>query len=349
MSPNDMDAFLWVDQRVFLSLVRSGVTAPLAKARAEIATARSFAIEPLNWAKRDIGIFVENKRIFENKRNDVERRLRAAQERSREAESVLIRSKDFDPLKIASMYWFESDRKKNPNNPYAIAIEKERKIEDERRELYHQFNKETPEEKAAGALVMLLAPLMMGAAEGELTGEAEAALGSLSEAEAALAVAESGEALTSIMKARAILIPAEEGEALMAVNEARTALAAGEIDMAASAVEDARGALSTQLQVNPAAPLALAAINEAEVKLDAAEKADADLGVSERAKIDLFYQSSLHQDEVKQFLAADSKVARDYRTQYSALVAKGKIIPKKGGDEVMREGCQDHQAPVLRR
>jgi hypothetical protein len=344
MSQSEMEALLWVERHLFGWMLKNGVDVKLARARTEVATARAFDMEPANWAKRDIGAFVETNRIFEKKRDEVEQRLRAAQEHSQEVESDMIRNLGvrFDPGKYAGMYWFEAARKAEPNNPYAIAIEQERKIQHEREQIYKQFNKETPEERLGGGLAILLGTLMIGAAGGEagLTGEAEAALGSLGEAEAALVVAESEAALTSIMEARAILIAAEEAEsALVAVGEARTALVAGEIEGAAAAVEEAQAALSAKLQVNPAAALALAAVNEAEGKLDAAEKADTDLGVNERAKIDLFDYSSAHQGDVMGFLAADLKAAIGYAAQYRTSIARGEIITTKGGDKVMRKGC----------
>jgi hypothetical protein len=97
--------------------------------------------------------------------------------------------------------------------------------------------------------------------------------------------------------------------------------------------------LSAKLQADPAAALALTAVNEAEAKLDAAEKADTDIGVNEKAKIDLFYYFSAHQADVMQFLAADLRVARGDAAQYRASVARGQIIPTTGGDKVLRKGC----------
>jgi len=335
MSRKEIDAYLWVEERLFKWMIKNGVDVTLAKARTEVATARAFHVEPANWAKRDIGAFVENARAFERKRDEVERRLVEARARTHEAEVDLMKRQgnNFNPLKIAAMYWFKEERMKEPNDPYCIAVEQEFKIAHEREQIYHQFNKETPEERLGGGLAILLVGGMLGG-EGEagLTGEAEAALGSLGEAEAALALTESDVALTSIMKARAILIPAQEEAALAAVEEARTAIAADNVEGAAAAVQEAQAALKARLQVDPAAALALAAVNEvqakieaahdAEAKLVAAEKADADLAVKEKTKINLYYYSSTHQDDVIKFLSGDLKEALDFASQYRASLAK---------------------------
>jgi hypothetical protein len=164
-------------------------------------------------------------------------------------------------------------------------------------------------------------------------------LTSLGRAETALAAAESDAALTSIMRARAILSAAKEAEALAAVGRARTALVAGETDAAAVAVDEAQAALAANLQSNPAAALALAAINEAEAKLEAPERADTELGIKEKAKIDLFDHASAYQDDLMEFLAADLRGAIHYAAQYRESVANGEIIPTKNGDKVMRKGC----------
>lgn len=342
MSKNDIDRFLWVEQHLFEEIVKKGSDVKLAMARTEVATARAFDLEPANWAKRDIGAFVETERIWKEKRDEVEKRLEAAQRHSSEVETEMIRSqgKEFNPLKNASLYWFKDARSKEPNNPYAIAIEAERKIEREREQLYHQFNKETPEERLGGGLAILFWTGMLGGAgRGAVAGEAQAALRALGRAEAALAAAESEAALTSIMRARAILSAAQEAEALAAVGRARTALVAGEADAAALAVNEAQAALAAKLQVNPAAALALAAINKAEAKLDAAEKADTDLGIREKVKIDLFDHASAYQDDVIEFLTADLSGAIRHAARYRESVARGEIVPTKDGDKVMRRGC----------
>jgi hypothetical protein len=323
-------------------MIKNGLDVKLAMARTEVATARAFDLEPANWAKRDIGAFVEADRIWKAKRDEVEKRLEAAQRHSSEVESEMIRTQgnEFDPLKNASLYWFKDARSKEPNNPYAIAIEAERKIEREREQLYHQFNKETPEERLGGRLAILFWMGMLGGGgRGAVAGETQAALTALGRAEAALAAAESEAALTSIMRARAILSAAEEAEALAAVGRARTALVAGETDAAAVAIDEAQATLAANLQVNPAAALALAAINKAEAKLDAAERADTNLGVKEKAKIDLFDYASAYQDDVMEFLAADLRGAIRHADRYRESVAKGEIIPTKDGDKVMRKGC----------
>ena len=342
MSKNDIDTFLWVERHLFEEMIKKGSDVTLAKARTEVATARAFDFEPANWAKRDIGAFLETDRIWKEKRDEVENRLEAAQRHSSEVESEMIRTQgnEFDPLKNASIYWFKNARSREPNNPYAIAIEAERKIEREREQLYHRFKKETPEERLGGGLAILFwMGISGGAGRGALAGETEAALTSLGRAEAALTAAESDAALTSIMRARAILSAAEEAEALAAVGRARTALVAGETDAAAVAVDEAQAALAAKLQANPAAALALAAINKAEAKLDAAERADTDLGVNEKVKIDLFDYASAHQDDVMEFLAADLGGAIRYAARYRESVANGEIIPTKDGDKVMRKGC----------
>lgn len=345
MMENDVDAFLWVEQSMFKWLIKNSVDITLAKARAEIATAKAFNIEPSNWAKRDIGVYVETQRTWEKKRDDVERRLKAAQEYSRKVESDMIKNggNNIDPMKMGSLYWFNNPSDREPNNPYAplaIAYMKEHKIEHEREQLYHQFNKETPEEKAGGAIAILLSMVMLDAAFGEtgLTAGAKATLRTLGKTRVALAMNESKMAMKSIMDARSILIGTKESKAaLIAVEEARTALIAGEIEMVSTAVKSAQSILSTQLKVNPTVLLALATTNEAIAKLDSVEKADTEIGINEKDKIDLFNYCTKHQSDVKQFLDTDLKVAIDFKSQYKTLVAKGKIMPMKKDNNVMQK------------
>jgi len=349
MSRNEIDAYVWVEEHLFKWMIRNGVDTTLAKARTEVATARIFHLEPANWAKRDIGGFVENAGVFERKRSEIERRLDAARARTHQLEHEIMNTgKLMNPAEMPGAYLFNGKCINEPNIPYCIAIKQEREIEHEREQIYHQFNKETPEERVGGGLAILLVGWMLGGGGGAgLTGEAEAALGSLGEAEASLALTDSDVAMTSIMKARAILIPADEESALAAVEEARTALSAGNVESAAAAVEEAQSALQARLQGDPTAAVALAAINnvqanleaarDAESQLDAAEKADADLGVREKTKIDLYYYSSTHQADVIQFLSGDLNAAVSYASQYKAAVAKGEIVPTKHLQNALEE------------
>ena len=349
MSRNEIDAYFWVEEHLFKWMIRNGVDTTLAKARTEVATARIFHLEPANWAKRDIGGFVENARVFERKRSEIEQRLDAARARTHQLEHEIMNTgKLMNPAEMPGAYVFNGKCINEPNIPYCIAIKQEREIENEREQIYHQFNKETPEERVGGGLAILLVGWMLGGGGGAgLTGDAEAALGSLGEAEASLALTESDVAMTSIMKARAILIPADEESALAAVEEARTALAAGNVESAAAAVEEAQSALKARLQVDPTAAVALASINnvqanieaarDAESQLDAAEKADADLGIQEKAKIDLYYYSSTHQADVVKFLSDDLNAAISYASQYKAAVAKGEIVPTKHLQNALEE------------
>ena len=80
---------------------------------------------------------------------------------------------------------------------------------------------------------------------------------------------------------------------------------------------------------NAQAKIEVALAREAEVRLDDAEKADADLAVKEKTKIDLLYYASTHQDDVIKFLSGDLKAAIGYDSQYRASVAKGEIVPTK--------------------
>jgi len=300
-------------------------------------------LEPANWAKLDIVEYVEKERIWRVKKADIDKKFKEARDLSEKIFWGLSNTDpEFYPGKYSGLYWFEEERRKNPNNPFSIAKENEIAIEHERDQLYHQFNKETPEEKVEELLGRLLLIGMMGI-EGEaaLAGEGEAALASLGEAETALAVGESEAALTSVIEARAALIAAEEYEAaLIAVEEARTALVAEEIEAAAAAVEDAQAALLETVKGNPAAVLALTAMSVAEAKLDSVEKADSILGITEMAKIDQYAQFDGSQDDELKFLGDDYRVAIDYVSQYRDFIAQGKIIPTKGGDKVMRKGCK---------
>jgi hypothetical protein len=334
---NDVTAFLWIEQSLFKWLIKNNIAIPLAKARAEIATARAFNIEPSNWAKREIGLYVQTQKTWVKKRDDVEKRLKAAKEYSSKVEADMLHNggNSIDPIRMGTLYWFTSPSDLDPNSPYAPlakAFAKEHKIEHEREQLYHQFNKETPEEKAGGAIAILLSMFIMDAAfeETGLTAEAEATLRTLGEADAALAINETGLAMNSIMDARSIMIGAEEADAaLIAVEEARTALTAGEIEMASTAITNAQNILSTQLKVNPALGLALTKTNEALAKLDSVEKADLEIGMNEKDKIDIFNYCLKHVSNEKQFLDADLKMAIDFKSQYKTLVAKGEIKPMK--------------------
>jgi hypothetical protein len=319
----DVDAFGWVEKHLFASLVNAHVDLSVAKARAEIATAKTFGIEPSNWAKRDIGKLVEATRSFEKKKADVERRLAAAHEHFRDTENALLRDHpEADPGKIAGMFWFGRASELKPGDiyyPYVKAREAERKLESEREEVYHEFHKETPEERAGGALAMLLVMVMLDSAFGEaaLGAEGEAALAELGGAEAALAVSESEAAATSLLNARSILIASEEsGAALAAVDGARTALAAGQIERAAGLVADAQTALSATPGLSPGAALALTSASHSIEHLSVSEAADAEVGRTEKSRIALFEYAAAHDGPVSQFLAADRKLARDYRERY---------------------------------
>lgn len=90
MSKNEMDAFLWVKKSLFKRLIEKGEGDTPARARTEIATAKAFGLEPLNWAKRDIVVFVENERIWEKKRDEVEQRLKAAQDYSAQVDRDMM-------------------------------------------------------------------------------------------------------------------------------------------------------------------------------------------------------------------------------------------------------------------
>lgn len=344
MSLNEIEAFLWVKMGLFARATKGGETPGAARARAEIAAARVFGLEPANWAKRDFVLALKLDRQFRKERDDVEQRWKAAMEHSRDVESDLINktsNKDFNPLKNAVLYWSQDARRKDPNNPLSIAFEEEKRIEYEREQVYHKYGKETPEERAGGAIAILLTMGMIGAEGAGLSGEAEAAMTSLGDAEAALTLGESRAALASVLEARAILTAAEEAQtaALTAVREARTALVAGEVETAAVAVRDAQAALSEILRTNPAAALAVAALDEAEAKLDAADKADIDLGQAEKETIDLFNDFETNQDDARSLLAEDLAVANNFAAEYNSRVTTGQITPTQGGDKVMRKGC----------
>jgi hypothetical protein len=324
LSEADVDAFRWVEKHVFASLVNAHVDLSVAKARSEIATAKTFGIEPSNWAKRDIGILVEATRSWEEKKADVEKRLAAAYENRRETENALLRdhSKEVDPGKMAGMFWFGHASDLKPSDiyyPFVSAREAERKLETEREEVYHQFHKETPEERAAGALAMLVVMAMLDDAAGEagLSAEGEAALAELGGAEAALAVSESEAAATSLLNARSILIASEEsGAALTAVDGARTALAGGQIERAATLVADAQAELSATPGLGPGAALALTSASNSIKQLSVSEAVDAEIGRTEKSRIALFEYAATHEGEVSQFLAADRKLARDYLERF---------------------------------
>jgi hypothetical protein len=192
MSKNDLDAYLWVKRKLYAWIVtKNKVDTALAKARVEIAAAKAFGMEPLNWAKRDMVNFIETELQFEREKNEIDGRLKAAQDRTRDAENQTLKDPNWNPLKDASIYWYPEDRKKEieKGNPYAIAVEEERKISNERENLYHKYGKETPEEKFAGAIAILLTMVVLGPeADLGLSVEAEAALSILGEAEASVAV-----------------------------------------------------------------------------------------------------------------------------------------------------------------
>jgi len=334
LSHEDIDAFLWVEQQLFKRFAKGQPDLPVAKARAEIATARAFGMEPSNWAKRDMGIFVQTDKKWQAERNDVERRLEAASRRRDEEERNLIsRHKEADPGKMAGLYWFHTAADYKPDDiyyPLAVARDAERKIEHEREELYHKYHKETPEERLGGAFAILLTMVMLDSAAGDagLSAEAEAALGELGEAEAALAVTETEAASTGIMNARSILIASEDSAAALAsVERARSALNAGEIEEAAAAVTDARTELSSLPHVNPAVAIALAGTDKSIARLAATEAEDVEIGVKERSRIEVFEYAGSHDEEVRRLLAADLKLAFDYVGRYKAMAVKRTHAP----------------------
>ncbi len=340
MSQGDAVAYKWVAQHLLAQIIETGVDVVLAKARTEIATARAFDLEPDNWAKRDVGALVERYQTFEKQRHDVEARLRTAVDLANEISRQSVNDRDWDPHRNARIYWFQSARDQDPKNPYAIAINAQRKLEHEREELYHQLGMETPEEKAGGALAMLFAMVAMGgggAGRAVLSAEARAAMTSVGAAEAALAAGRSQVALASIARARSVLATAGETKALAAVGRARTAVVVGELETASSALAEARAAL-TKLQAYPASGLAFAAIGQSETDRDAAERADHELGAKERATIDLFETASAGQEDVVQFLGADLRAALEVVTRYKAAVENGEVAPAPA-QEVLRRGC----------
>lgn len=334
LSNEEVHAFLWVEQQIFKRFAKGQSDLPVAKARAEIATARAFGMEPSNWAKRDMGIFVQTNNRWQAERNDVERRLEAASRRRDAEERNLIRTyhQEADPGKIAGLYWFDSAKDYKPDSiyyPLAVARDAERKVEREREELYHKYHKETPEERLGGAFAILLTMVMLDSAEDAgLGAEAEAALGELGEAEAALAVTETEVASTAVMNARSILIASEDSAAALAsVERARSALNAGEIEGAAAAVADARTELSSLSHVNPAIALALAGADKSIARLAATEAEDAAIGVRDWSRIESFEHAASHDEEVRRLLAADLKLALDYVGRYKAMVAKRTHAP----------------------
>jgi hypothetical protein len=330
LSSEDVEAFLWVEEQLFEKFAKHGADMLVAKARTEIATARAFQIEPSNWAKRDMGIFLETNEKWEAERSDVEKRLAAAsRRRSEEEDNVRTRlGSKADPLKTASLYWFKTARDFQPDDPYyplAVARDAERKIQREREALYKKYHKETPEERLGGAIAILLAMGMLARAGGSVGrgAAARAALGNLGRARAALAVTETQAASKAIMNARSILIASKDSAAALAsVERARIALNAGKFDGAAAAVADARAALSTQLHVNPAVALALAGADKSIATLAATEAEDAEIAVKERSKIERFEHAASHDQEVRQLLAADLKLAFEYIGHYRAMVPR---------------------------
>jgi hypothetical protein len=332
ISSDDVDAFLWVQEQLFEKFANHGADMLVAKARTEIATARAFQIEPSNWAKRDMGIFLETNEKWERERSDVEKRLEVARTRRSEVEDD-IRSRHSgsgktDPLRVADIYWFKTAQDLQPDDiyyPLAVARDAERKIEREREALYKKYHKETPEERIGGAIAILLVMGMLVRARGSagLGTAARAALGHLGRARAAIAATETRAASTAIMNARSILIASEDSAAALAsVERARIALNAGKLDGAAAAVADARAALSTRPHALPAAALALAGADKSIATLAAAEAEDAEIGVKERSRIERFERAASHNHEVRQLLAADLKSAFEYVGRYRAMVAK---------------------------
>lgn len=345
LSKEDVDTFLWVEQQMFKTFAQHGSDMFVAKARAEIATARAFQIEPSNWAKRDMGIFVETNNKWQTERSDVEKRLAAASRRRSEEENNLItrHGTKADPGKMAGLYWFHTASDYKPDDiyyPLAVARDAERKVEREREDLYKKYHKETPEEKLGGAIAILLVMGMLDSAAGDagLGAEAEAALGELGEAEAAIAVTETEAASTAIMNARSVLIASEDSAAALAsVERARSALNVGELDGAAAAVADARAELSTQLHVTPAVALALAGAGKSIARLSTTEAEDAEIGIKERSKIDRFEYAASHDGEVRRLLAADLRLALEYVGRHRAAVAKGTYAPGATGKKPSRE------------
>jgi hypothetical protein len=322
LSRVDVDTFLWVDQQLFRRLAKGRSDVVVARARTEIATASAFGIASSNRAKRDLGNFVQNNYEWEAERSDVEQRLKAASERRDEEERKLIGNPKSDPGKMAGLYWFHSAHEYAPNDiyyPLAVARDAERKVEREREQIYHKYHKETPEERIGGALAILLVMGMLDSAAGDasLSAEAEAALGKLGEAEAALAVTRTEAASTAIMNARSILIASEDSAAALAsVERARAALNTGEIRGAAAAVADAQAELSTQLHANPKVVLALAGADTSLREAAANEAEDGEIGIKDRSTIALFEDAACHDEGVRQLLAADLKLALDYVGQY---------------------------------
>lgn len=340
MSQEEGVAYEWVAQQLFAQLIDSGVDAILAKARTEIATARAFDLEPANWAKRDVGALVERHQAFEKQRIDVDGRLKAAMEHADAMSRQSLNDKDWDPAKNAAIYWFQSTRDQYPNNPYAIAINAQRKIEHEREELYHRFGLETPEEKTGGALAILLFMAAMGGrgvGRAAFAAEARAAMTAVGTAEAALAAGRSQAALASITTARTALTAAGEAEALAAVGRARAAVAIGELESASVALAEARAAL-TRLQAYPAAGLAFAAVTLSDADRDAAEEADRELGAKEKATIELFDNASAGQSDALKFLGADLRAALEAIAKYRTAVANGETAPPVA-QRILRKGC----------
>ena len=245
-------------------------------------------------------------------------------------------------MKNASIYWYQDDRKKEieKGNPYAIAVEEEQKISNEREKLYHKYGKETPEEKLGGAFAILLTMAVLGPeADVGLSVEAEAALSTLGEAEAGIVAGETEAALFSVVDARSILIATEEDiAALRAVEEAKNALLSNELEKASVSIKEAKDILSNTVKVNPSFAIALAAIQKTETKLDALEKIDEQIGIAEKEKIDRF-ESMVSQNGYKDALNEDLNTAYDFSNQYRDSVASGVIVPVLGGDLVFRSGC----------
>ena len=82
----------------------------------------------------------------------------------------------------------------------------------------------------------------------------------------------------------------------------------------------------------------MAAVSEAEAELDAAEKADNELPVTERAKIELFDYASVSRPDVVKFLASDMRAAATFRAEYKPSVSNGEVAPASS-EKILRKGC----------
>lgn len=118
------------------------------------------------------------------------------------------------------------------------------------------------------------------------------------------------------MNARSILMASEDSAtALSYVERASSYLNLEQFDGAAAAIADARAELFTRLNADPAVMAALAGAETSIARLATIEAEDAEIGVKERGKIELFERAVSHDDEVRHLLAADLKLSREYVAQ----------------------------------